>query len=139
MLYFVEVPTAKTWVFSPLSTQQIVPEVLAEALGCHYVTAELSSGAGGRLRLAVSYIEAGRVGGDLDEWRNYAAETLALMACEAHEGSRVMDEFYGPAVFHAQTEAGPDWLTQTVVADLARTAEQITSGNHVLDAPKPAR
>lgn len=90
MLFFVEVPTAETWVFSPSSADQSVAEVLEDALGGHYVTAGLSSGAGGRPGLAVSYIEAHRAGAALDQWRNYAAETLALTVCEADEVPRVM-------------------------------------------------
>lgn len=136
MLFFVEVPTAETWVFSPSSADQTVADVLEEALGGHYVTAGLSSGAGGRPGLAVSYIEAHRAGAALDQWRNYAAETLALTVCEAGEVPRVMDEFYGPAVFHSQTRAGPGWLTETTVDDLAGTARQIASGHHVFDTPK---
>lgn len=94
MLFFVEVPTAETWVSSPLSTHHTVSGVLKDTLGEHYVTVELSSGTGGRTKLAASYIEAGRVHGVLEQWRNFAAETLALTLCEAHEAPQVMDEFY---------------------------------------------
>ena len=136
MLYIVEVPTGLGWTFSPEGDDQTVTAVLEDVLGESYTTFGLTSGADAPA-LAVSYIGATRVSGVLCEWRNHAAETLALAVCEPSSVPRTVGEFYGTAIFHVQTSTGPDWLTQTAAAGLAETAEQITAGLGVLDAPKP--
>lgn len=131
-LFFVEVPTGQTWAKAEDASE--VAEVLAEEIGADHTSLELTRPTDGRARLAVTYIEADHVPGSLQEWRNYAAERLAIAVCKPGDTPVTIDEFYGPAVFHAVTDTGTDWLSAPAAADLATTAAQLEAGEPILTA-----
>lgn len=129
-LFFVEVPTGQTWAKAEDAAD--VAEVLTEEVGAGHTSLELTRPTDGRARLAVTYLEADRVPGIRHQWRNYAAERLAIAVCEPGDGPVTIDEFYGPAVFHAVTDTGADWLSAPTAADLATTAAQLEAGEPIL-------